>query len=274
MKTIKIPAFQESAFSIKYCEGYRKSHIFEIESHTHTECEIYVNLSGDISFFCNGKTYPMTRGDVLIARPGDAHHCIYHSNALHQHFWILFDYENNRHLWDTFFKTPFENVLRPSRAEKEKIIKLCERLYHDTLSNGECTFLFWTLLSILKEADSVQQQDLPINKEFIHVLDYIHQHIHEKLTVADLAQKHFISIGTLERHFIKHLNIRPAQYVKQKKMMAASEFLKSGRSVSGTADAIGYNDCSYFIEIFKDHFGMTPLQYAKSFAEVKAEKDT
>jgi hypothetical protein len=121
MAKLKIPALNEIEIKINYSEGCREKHFFEIDRHIHNECEIYVNISGDVSFFCNGRICPMTRGDVLVARPGDYHHCIYQSNALHQHFWILFDYENNRHLWNSFFKTPFSNFLRPSLVNKEKI---------------------------------------------------------------------------------------------------------------------------------------------------------
>lgn len=269
MADLKIPGLNEIGFKINYCEVYKKNHYFEIDSHIHTKCEIYVNISGDISFFCNGHICSMTRGDVLIARPGDYHHCIYLSNAIHKHFWVLFDYDNNRHIWDSFLKYPFENFLRPSLKHKEEIIEICKRLNENKMSDGEKFYSFFSLLSILKNSGSVQQCSQTVDKEFMNILDYINEHICEKLTVSDISQRFFISISTVERNFMKHLGIRPAQYIRGKKLMFASELLRNGVSVSGAAEKTGFSDYSYFIEIFKSDFGMTPLKYAKSFAGIK-----
>ncbi|MBQ4528793.1 MAG: helix-turn-helix transcriptional regulator [Clostridia bacterium] len=259
------PGFGETKIKISFGEDYRETHFYQIDSHIHSEGEIYVNISGDISFFCNGKIYPMTRGDVFIARPGDYHHCVYHSNAPHRHFWILFDYESNRHIWDSFFKTPFENVKKPTKENKEKLIELCNELEKSQMTAGERFYSFFSLLSIIKESDATNHNDVPVSKDFMKVLDYINEHISEKITVSDISEKCFVSISTLERNFMKYAGMKPAEYIRHKKLMAASEMLKNGESVAVTSEKSGYGDCSYFIEIFKSAFGMTPLQYKKSF---------
>ncbi|MBE7042074.1 MAG: helix-turn-helix domain-containing protein [Ruminococcaceae bacterium] len=263
-QTWTIPSFEEMNFRISCTESFQKEHLLpDLSPHIHEECEIYVNLSGDISFFCNDHIYPMTRGDVLIARPGEYHHCVYRSNAAHQHYWILFDYEPNRPIWESFFRLPFENVLRPDYEQKEELLQLCEELLGTTLSEGERFSHFWSLMTILKRSHSVEQADHLIPKDFVTVLDYINTHIYEKITVSQIAEKCFISTSTLERYFMKYTHSRPVEYIRHKKMTEAAELLRQGMSVSRTVEQLGYCDESYFIELFKKHFGTTPLQYKK-----------
>ena len=88
---IKIPTLNEFDFQIKLTETNRSLHTHEIGLHTHNEFELYVNLSGDVSFLVENNLYNLSRGDVIIARPGEYHHCIYRSDAPHKFFWILFN---------------------------------------------------------------------------------------------------------------------------------------------------------------------------------------
>ncbi len=261
---LTIPSFTETNFKISFTETLQKEHtIPDLSPHIHEECEIYVNLSGDISFFCNEHIYPMTRGDILIARPGESHHCIYRSNAFHKHYWILFDYEQNRHIWDSFFRLPFENVLRPEPSQKEELLEICRILNRESLSKGERFYHFFNLMNIIRNSHSVARADHLIPKDFITVLNYINHHINEKLTVSSIAEKCFVSTSTLERYFIKFTNSRPSEYIRYKKLTKGAELLRQGYSVSQTVEQLGYSDQSYFIELFRKHFGTTPLQYKK-----------
>ena len=57
-------------------------------SHLHDCCEVYVNLSGDVSFAIGSHVYPVAPGDVIITRPNELHHCIYHSDCRHGHYCL------------------------------------------------------------------------------------------------------------------------------------------------------------------------------------------
>lgn len=263
-KNLMIPNMQQTDFQIIHVMPYETRQVpSDPPPHIHQECEIYVNVSGDISFFCNEHIYPMTRGDILIARPGETHHCIYRSNASHEHYWILFNFEQNRHIWDCFFLAPFENVLRPEPSQKEELLDICRILNQENLSEGERFYYFFNLMTIIRNSHSVARADHLIPKDFIAVLNYINQHIHEKLTVSAIAEECFISTSTLERYFMKFTNSRPSEYIRYKKLIKGAELLRQGCSVSQTVEQLGYSDQSYFIELFKKYFGTTPLQYKK-----------
>ena len=84
-KAFTLPTISAVDFSVSYVDLESSFNINENESHIHEECEIYLNLSGDVSFEVENKIYPISRGSVIITRPYEYHHCIYHSDACHKH---------------------------------------------------------------------------------------------------------------------------------------------------------------------------------------------
>ena len=149
------PAIGAFNFSIKYNETDRRTHFREIDLHVHKECEIYVNLSGDVSFFVENKLYPLRRGDVIVAMPGEYHHCVYHSDARHALYWILFDASGNETLLAPLVAHlgQYGNRISPSEQDRERLIALCERLLQTSPSAIEGYASFFELLSLIMNAD-------------------------------------------------------------------------------------------------------------------------
>ena len=95
------------------------------------------------------------------------------------------------------------------------------------------------------------------------ILDYIDSHIYEELSVKEIAKVFFISQSTLERKFRENLDLKPLEYIRRKKLFIATQKLQEGKSVLEAGTSVGYNDNSYFIELFKQIYGITPYQYQK-----------
>ena len=112
-----------------------------------------------------------------------------------------------------------------------------------------------------KKIGSGQQSELP--REIQDMINYIDLHITESITVKSIARELFISHSTLERKFKEWLDMTPLEFIKAKKMLLATKMLRDGKSVLETAISVGYNDSSYFIELFKQYYGITPYQYKK-----------
>ena len=59
------------------------------------------------------------------------------------------------------------------------------------------------------------------------------------------------------------------EYMTQKKLDVARHMLRtSSVSVREIASAVGYNNESYFIKIFKSADGVTPAQYRKKYCVI------
>lgn len=79
------------SLDIRYVETSALSKQNTFDPHTHEECEVYINLSGDVSFMVENHVYPIRSGSVILTRPNEFHHCIYNSDAVSQHFFLLYE---------------------------------------------------------------------------------------------------------------------------------------------------------------------------------------
>ena len=96
-------------------------------------------------------------------------------------------------------------------------------------------------------------------------MEYIDCYIHEEITITDIAKALYISQSTLERRFKEALDMTPLEYIRKKKLVLAAQMLQEGKSVLTAGTSVGYNDNSYFIELFKHYYKITPYQYKKKW---------
>ncbi len=237
-----------------------------IGQHTHSECEIYIHLDGDVSFMVENRIYPVQYGDVIITKPYEYHHCIYHRTTKHRHFWILFSGVDNEHLLDLFFerKKGTGNLLHLSAEETLRLTKICERLCRDTLSEIEKYCCFFEMLRALEGAESLTKERIVNKNDIAAVLETIHRNYAEKLTVKMLAKEAHISVSTLERWFFDNLGTTPFGYIKKVRLENAARMLSEQFSVTESAELSGFSDVSAMITLFKKQYGVTPHKYKKS----------
>ena len=64
-------------------------------------------------------------------------------------------------------------------------------------------------------------------------------------------------------------SIAAIDYIKDRKLMKAVEFLRDGMAVQDIAKRLGYRSSQYFIRIFKENYGTTPYQYKKTVLDTE-----
>ena len=240
-----------------------ETHKLEIDAHTHEKCEIYINLTGDISFMVEGNVYPVKRGCAIITKPGEWHHCIYNSSAEHKSYWILFSVCGNEALCSRFFnrKNGENNLIIPHKKERERLIELGNLLLDQSLSETKKYLYFFDLLNAIEESDSSRTPTGDIPCDVRDAISLISANCSSKITIDQLASNSHVSVKTLERHFIQYLDMTPSDYIRYKKLIQSTELLKSGKSVTDAALDCGFCDTSNYISNFKKYFKMTPLAY-------------
>ncbi|MBQ3547374.1 MAG: helix-turn-helix transcriptional regulator, partial [Clostridia bacterium] len=180
-------------------------------------------------------------------------------------FWILFDCNKNREILD-FLQDGFcRNYISPQDDLREEFLELCYTLHNGVLTDEEKIYAFFRIFAILKQSKSSISAKSVLSQELHKIIDYIDRHIYEEITVTGIAKALYISQSTLERRFKEVLDTTPLEYIKKKKLMLAAELLREGKSVLVAGTSVGYNDNSYFIELFKRYYGVTPYQYKKNF---------
>ncbi len=91
---------------------------------------------------------------------------------------------------------------------------------------------------------------------------YIERHLHEKLTVAALAEVDGITADYLSAIFKRETGESLSGYILSRKLREAQLLLENGCSCEQTAYTLSFCSESYFIACFKKAFGMTPRAYA------------
>lgn len=271
MKKIKftMPEMSQVDFSINYMNIDAASSLNQNETHIHKECEIYLNLSGDVCFEVENRLYPISRGSVIITRPFEYHHCIYRSNARHEHFWITFSAEENEDLFKMFFgREKGENnlIILDEDQLKECCFVLNNLLKNETdLLSRRIGFL--QLIRILRngkgENSIGELENMP--QEVMLALKFMDEHLVEELDIKMLSVACNVSVNTLERPFKETLGVTPFAMLRKKRLIASMELLRNGESVTESALKSGFSDYSNYIQLFRKQFGFTPLQYKKKF---------
>ena len=249
---------------VSYVETLGAPHEELHSSHVHPECEIYINLTGDVSFMVENRIYPVFSGSIIITRPYEYHHCIYHSDAVHKHFWILFSSGGNESILERFFNRSLgdKNLLILSAEKHKELFDICFKLCDNGLSESEKYYLFFRLINLLDSANIPEKNEVH-SRVLSSALGFVEEHLSESITVVDIAEQAHVSVNTLERHFAESLKMTPSSYLKKKRLSNAAEILYNGGTVMEACQSSGFVDYSSFIATFKKAYGITPLKYKK-----------
>jgi len=239
------------------------------EEHIHDFYEIYINLSGDVSFLVEDNLYSISRGDIIVTAPNEIHRCIYHSNCMHEHFciWIRELPFATDKLRAEFGKN---KLLVLPDDDKDKVIRACFDFHKARSATEPLSFgaikSFFEILDIIcaKREDMTEAQSLP--SSFSDIVEYISAHYTEpSCTVTLICDNFYISKSTLCRRFRRYFQTTPSDYIEAKRFSEAKKLLSAGQSVQNACLNSGFSDCSYFIMRFRKKFGVTPYKYQKEF---------
>jgi len=96
-------------------------------------------------------------------------------------------------------------------------------------------------------------------------VDYINDHIQEKITVDDLSHLCGVHKNKLYDMFHAHFDMTIGEYIEKERLRRSVIYLESSHyTISEIASTMGYTNQSHFTQIFKKHYGCTPGQYIKS----------
>ena len=267
---IEYPEFGPISFTIHYSEVDSHALSNTNDSHIHDECEIYYNLSGDICFMVEKNVYPIKPGSIIIMRPNEYHHCIYLSNALHRHYWILLSApKQHNSLLSRFYNRPLgeKNHIQLDGEDADRFERMNKKLVFGMENVAERYELLFGVLKMIDKGcvpESDNGTDLLL-RDIRLALDYIAGRLPLPVKVEDVAEAVHVSVNTLERHFTRSIGIRPAVYIKEKRLILAKELMRNGLNVQETCEGCGYTDCSRFIAAFRKRFGITPYEFKKQY---------
>ena len=112
------------------------------------------------------------------------------------------------------------------------------------------------------------QKNASTSKPVSDCIDYIYAHLTERITIDDLAEHVSLSSSYLSRLFKQELGISVSDYIREKKLERAQNFLRyTDQSFAEIANILAFSSQSHFTQAFKNHTGMTPKKYRDSYRQ-------
>jgi AraC-like DNA-binding protein len=118
------------------------------------------------------------------------------------------------------------------------------------------------------------QKEKIYSKHVVRCIEYIYDHLHEKISIKDLAQETGLHENYLSHLFKQEMGVTILQYIQNKKLEQAEYRLKhTDSSILEISNDLNFSSQSYFIQIFKKKNGKTPKEYRNDYFRQNLKHD-
>ncbi len=240
--------------------------LFPGEAHPMPELT-YVD-QGALHSVADGQDLLLTQGDIMIYGPNQWHMQYADVDVAPRYVTISFDLEGVglESLLNRKFKAPRQavEILRQMLMEQERMDN-----YSNDMIISQLNLL---LLTLLREAERPSGGKLQTtnaihseNEIIRKAQQYISANIRQKLSVPLVARQADVSPSYLTALFHKHLQISPGEYIRRIKLQESKQMIRDNDlNFTEIAAALQYSTVHHFSRQFKEKFGITPTEYAKS----------
>ena len=243
-----------------------KGFIFPGEAHKPLELT-YVD-KGSIHSVADGKDIVLSQGDLIIYGPDQWHMQYSDVDVSASYITITFDMEGE--CPPEMFNQKY-TISQTAVPLLQWMLKENDRM--DAYSADMLICLLQAMILVmmreqaaptaakLRATNSVNSENEIIRR----AQQFISAHVREKLTVPLVARHVDVSPSYLTALFRKNLQISPGEYVRRIKLQESKQMIREDNmNFTEIAAALQYSTVHHFSRQFKDKFGITPTEYAKS----------
>lgn len=238
---------------------------------------VFYTLSGRGYLRYQGQPYDLTPGSAAFINCMNPHYYECPAGENWEFLWLHFNgpaalgyYEefikNNFHILSELNSSFMENTLR-------RILSLTQNrdLHSEIIVSG----LIVELLTQLLIANSTENLGAGVMPRYLKsVLKKLENHFSETVSLDLLSAEFGVSKYYLSREFKRYVGIPLNEYLIVLRINHAKELLKYSpdMTVEQITFACGFHHVSHFINQFKKHEKITPLQYRKVWAGTEVKK--
>lgn len=278
--------YQELEMSSRFVDTHMDISFGDIpvNLHSHNYFEmVYVLSNSGTQYLVGTKRYRLQHGDIILVPPGIGHKPLFPAQLAEPYKRIV--------LWvSTDFSDSMKYITKYNNTES----------YHDNIYLLRTAGTSWEYLGDffrngLKEAQEKNvgwevaligntmqlfaafnraihdTQNAPAKTEKPELLDdvvaYLETHLHEKITLADIAARFFVSESTIGQTFRQKMHVSFYHYVTQRRLIAAKSMILEEPNLDILSEKVGFTDYSTFYRAFKKEFGISPREYRNLIAE-------
>ncbi len=240
--------------------------LFPGESHPMAELT-YVD-QGSLHSVAEGQDLLLKQGDIVIYGPNQWHMQYADIGVAPRYVTLSFDLSGGE----------LEPLLRRKFTAPQQVVTLLQSMLReqermDAFSNDIIlSQLNLLLLYLLREASDPKGGKLQTanavhseNEIIRQAQQFISSHIREKLSVPLVARQVDVSPSYLTALFHKNLQISPGEYIRRIKLQESKQMIRENNlNFTEIAAQLQYSTVHHFSRQFKEKFGITPTEYAKS----------
>lgn len=241
--------------------------------HLHGSAEIYFFVDGKTDYIVEGTVYTLRRGDVLLIRPSESHKPRITAGVRYERYNVNFreslisSVDPEGRLLRPFFDRSLGkgNLYRASELGDLPLERMFYELCHTEdddygIRLRLLSFLLRVLERIGEAYDKRGAADYDEGDRLSEIVEYINAHLFDTESVAEVAAHFYLSTSQFGRVFKEATGASPWDYIKTKRLAAARELIKNGKSASDAAASCGFNDYSAFYRSYVKRYGHAPTE--------------
>lgn len=247
---------------------HEKERGFFFRGESHSMLELTYVDKGSIHSVADGQDLVLEQGDMAIYGPDQWHMQYADPDCAPSYITVTFDLSGN----------DLENLLNRKFRTPQKAVSLLQQMLRERDTNDAYSgdmvlcLLNQLLLTVLREeagsAGAPLRTANAINNEnevVGHAQRFIGENIRQKLSVPAVAREVGVSPSYLTALFHKNLQISPGEYIRRAKLQESKVMIREGKmNFTEIAQLLQYSTVHHFSRQFKEKFGITPTEYARS----------
>ncbi len=156
--------------------------------------------------------------------------------------------------FDGFLEKTVMPMLRYDHPDS--IFELCTA-YSDALH------LVCELCRYSEEVQTVSRKD---ETDIVSAISYINENYSKRIDIDELLKISMLSKTSFYQRFRDITGKSPSQYIISVRLASAQNMLRNtSLSIEDIATSVGFYDRAHFVKAYKNHFGISPTKYKKTF---------
>ena len=230
----------------------------------------------ELTYVDQGSLHSVAEGQDLLLKQGDL--VIYGANQWHMQYSDIGVAPRFVTISFSLEGTGLESLLNRKFTAPQNVVTLLQNMlreqermddYSGDIILSQLNLLLLTLLrEVVAPKGGKLQTSNAIHSEneiIRQAQQYISSHIREKLSVPLVARQVDVSPSYLTALFHKNLQISPGEYIRRIKLQESKQMIRENNlNFTEIAAELQYSTVHHFSRQFKEKFGITPTEYAKS----------
>ena len=260
---------------------------FPVRPHWHYFMEIIYMLEGTGLIECDGQSFAVEEGDMILFHP-ESVHAIYTATNFHLKYAVI-KFDVNKLYTENSYAPKLRVILESANKSKEagiffkeetikdipvkEIFDECrlelenQNYGYDIVVHNKICYLLVQLIRIWRENgfSTDMAAARAVETDSIHdITAYIDAHAGESIRVEELADMCNMSYSYFAKNFKQYYGRSCKEYIEFIRVSKAADLLLfTDFDLSYISQETGFSDSSHLIKIFRKWKGVTPKQFKK-----------